>query len=114
VIQREITGGRSGVSVLSNKLGARHGARVRQVPINAEQAKAWAEADYLRRARRFVRVDGLTSGTPDLTVGSRLKLERVGSLFEGSGYYTTAVHHSYDVTVGFRTRFCAERATVTG
>jgi phage protein D len=114
VIEREITGGRSGVSVLSNKLGARHSSRVRQVPINAEQAKAWAEADYLRRARRFVRVDGLTSGTPDLTVGSRLTLERVGSLFEGGGYYTTAVHHSFDVTVGFRTRFSAERATVAG
>jgi uncharacterized protein len=113
VIQREVTGGRTGVSVLGSSLGARHGARVRQVPINADQAKAWAEADYLRRARRFVRVDGVTSGTPDLTVGSRLKLERVGFLFDGGGYYTTAVHHSYDLTVGFRTRFCAERATVT-
>ncbi|MEV5967193.1 contractile injection system protein, VgrG/Pvc8 family [Kribbella sp. NPDC051952] len=113
VIQREVTGGRTGVSILGPALGSRAGAWARRTPVNAKEATAWAEADYLRRARQFVRVDGVTSGTPDLTVGSRLTLERVGPIFEGAAYYATSVHHSYDLSVGFRTRFSAERATVS-
>lgn len=113
VLQREVTGGRTGVSVLTKGLGAKDGVWAHRTPVNAGEATAWAEADYLRRARRFVRVDGVTSGTADLTVSSRLRLERVGPIFEGATYYTIAVHHSYDLNIGFRTRFSAERATVS-
>jgi len=48
-----------------------------------------------------------------LTVGSRLTLERVGTPFNGPGYYVTRVCHTYDPKRnGLRTRFEAERATV--
>ena len=113
VIQREVTSGRTGISILGTALGSKAGAWARRTPVNAKEATAWAEADYLRRARQFVRVDGVTSGTADLTVGTRLTLERVGPIFEGPPYYATAVHHSYDLNIGFRTGFCAERATVS-
>lgn len=113
VIQREATSGRTGPSVLATALGSRRTAMVRMAPVNAAEATAWAEADMLRRSRGFVCVEGVTSGTPDLAIGTRLRLERVGAPFEGSGYYTTYVHHSFDLTVGYRTRFRAERATVT-
>ena len=52
----------------------------------------------LRRSRRFVRVRGVTSGTPELVVGSRVTLARCGRPFDGAGYYVTQVHHSYDLS----------------
>jgi phage protein D len=66
----------------------------------------------LRRARGFVTVAGVTSGTPDMVVGSRLTLERIGVPFEGSGYYVTRVRHTYDAIDGHRTHFVAERAAI--
>jgi phage protein D len=66
----------------------------------------------LRRARRFVTVSGLTRGSPDMVVGSRLTLNQVGQPFEGAGYYATRVRHTYDHGSGLRTYFEAERATV--
>lgn len=112
VLSREVTVGRTGLAILAPALGARRASWTRHAPVGLDQTKAWAEADLLRRARGFVRVEGVTDGTPDLTVATRLRLERVGSLFEGGGYYTTSVHHSFDLTVGYRTRFTAERPTV--
>ena len=53
-------------------------------------------------------------GTPDLVVGSRVTLERCGSPFDGEGYYTTLVRHTYDLSNGHRTYFEAERATIQG
>ena len=111
-IQAEISGGRSGPDVLSQAFGERVSYRVREVPIVAGEARDWARAEMLRRARAFVRVRGVTDGSPDMTVGSHLRLERVGQPFEGSGYYVTEVCHTYDLTDGFRTRFAAERPTV--
>jgi len=112
VVSGEVTAGRTGVDLLAPALGARAGAWARLAPAASAQARAWAEADLLRRARGFVTVEGVTAGSPDLGVGGRLTLERVGPMFEGAGYYATSVHHSFDLTVGFRTRFTAERATV--
>lgn len=113
-IQAEVTGGTTGVSVLSRALGERVSHRVRETPLVAAEARAWARAEMLRRSRRFVTVLGTTSGTPELVVGSRISLERVGRAFNGGGYYATRVAHSYDVRKGHRTRFEAERPTVNG
>jgi len=52
------------------------------------------------------------AAAPVFLVGSKVKLDRVGGPFNGSGWYVTHVHHSYDRNDGFRTRFEAERATV--
>ena len=46
-------------------------------------------------------------------VGSRITLARCGRPFDGDGYYTTRIHHSYDLKRGARTRFEAERPTVS-
>ena len=71
-----------------------------------------ARAEMLRRSRRFVRLRGMTIGTPVLVVGSVVTLRNCGRPFDGGGYYVTRVHHTYDLEDGMRTRFEAERPTV--
>jgi phage protein D len=112
VVEAEIDGGVTGGKVLERAFGQRVSYRVRQGPLVSSEATAWARAEMLRRARSFVTVRGVTSGTPDMVVGSHLTLERMGRPFEGSGYYATYVCHTYDNTNGHRTRFIAERATI--
>ncbi len=112
VVQGEISGGRTGATVLEQAFGERPSYRVRGVPLASTEATAWARAEMLRRARAFVTVSGTTDGTPDMQVGSTLTLQGVGQPFEGAGYYTTRVRHTYDLDRGHRTYFEAERATV--
>jgi uncharacterized protein len=88
--------------------------RFRDVAQTGEQARAWARAEMLRRARAFVTVEGLTSNTPELVVGSLVELQDVGRPFSGGGYYVTRFCHTYEHKSGLRTRFTAERSTVNG
>lgn len=111
-VDAEIVGGRTGPQTLQRAFGALPGRRVRDVPVVESDARAVARAEMLRRSRRFVRVRGITTGTPELVVASRLTLARCGRPFDGPGYYVTRVHHSYDLAHGMRTRFDAERPTV--
>jgi Bacteriophage probable baseplate hub protein len=112
VIQAEVSGGRTGIAVLQQAFGERKSYRVRNDPLVAEEASAWAKAEMLRRARGFVTVSGMTNGTAGMVVGSKLSLDGVGAPFTGDGYYVTRVVHTYDLVDGFRTHFEAERATV--
>lgn len=114
VIQAEISDGRTGPSILERAFGARVSHRVRESPLQSGEASAWAKAEMLRRCRGFVTVVGTANGVPDMIVGSRLTLERVGTPFNGEGYYATRVCHTYDLINGHRTHFEAERATVNG
>lgn len=111
-VEAEIAGGRTGPSILDRAFGARVSHRVREVPLSSTEAADWARAEMLRRARGFVQVSAVTRGTPDLVVGSRVRLERVGAPFTGDGYAVTRVCHSYDLDQGHRTRFEAERPTL--
>lgn len=111
-IQSEISGGRTGAAVLQQAFGKRVSYRTRTDPIVSGEAHAWAKAEMLRRARGFVTVSGMTNGTADMIVGSKLSLDRVGAPFSGDGYYVTRVCHTYDLIDGFRTHFDAERPTV--
>jgi phage protein D len=111
-IQSEISGGRTGSAVLQQAFGERVSYRTRTDPIVSQEAQAWAKAEMLRRARGFVTVSGMTNGTADMIVGSKLSLDRVGAPFSGDGYYVTRVCHTYDLIDGFRTHFDAERPTV--
>jgi phage protein D len=111
-IQSEASSGRNGPSVLQSAFGERVSYRVRDVPLKSDEARAWARAEMLRRARGFVVATGTTDGTPDMVVGSVLRLDNVGRPFEGGSYYVTHVWHSYDNQSGHRTRFEAERATL--
>ena len=112
VVDAEIAGGRTGPRIVERALGASVSVRVRENAVQAGAARDWANAEMLRRARRFVTVNGTTRGSPDMVVGSRLTLSRVGAPFEGDGYYVTHVRHSYDAVRKLRTRFEAERSTV--
>lgn len=113
VIQAEISGGRTGPAVLNQALGPMDSYRVREEPLVGAEATAWAKAEMLSRCRQFITVVGTTSGSPDMVVGSSLTLQRVSSPFEGSGYYVTRVRHVYDLARGHRTKFEAERPTVS-
>lgn len=112
LVAAEASAGRNGPDILSQAFGERASHRVRDVPLADDQAKAWARADLLRRGRQFVTVRGITLGTAAMTVGSLLRLERVGPVFEGDGYYVTRVAHTFDTESGFRTFFDAERAWI--
>lgn len=109
----ETSGGRTGIAILTQALGDREAHLARSVPLTVPEAAAWAKAELLRRARSFATVVGVTSGSPDLVVGSKLTLERVGAPFEGAGWYATRVRHVYDLEHGHRTHFEAERPTVS-
>lgn len=113
-INAEALPGRTGPEVLEKALGASASFRVRETPLTTAEASAWARAEMLRRARRFVTVTGQTRGSPDLVVGSLLRLELVGGPFEGDGYYVTRMTHTYDNEQGLRTSFEAERPTLNG
>ena len=112
VVDAEIAGGRSGPAVLRDAFGERDEHVARQAPLNGAEARAWARADMLRRSRAFVRAKATTRGTPDLVVGSRVRLEKIGAPFQGDGYYVTEVRHTYDLRDGHRTAFQAERPTI--
>jgi uncharacterized protein len=111
-IQAETSGGRTGPDVLQQTLGERVSHRVREVPLVGGEATAYARAEMLRRARSFVSLAGVTSGSPDMVVGSKVELQRVGGPFEGGDYYVTRLLHTFDLRDGFRTHFHAERPTI--
>lgn len=111
-ISAETSGGRNGIGLAQQVFGDLTSYRVRSIAIISDEARSFAEAEMRRRARGFVIVSGITRGSPDMIVGSKLKLERVGAPFEGGDYYVTRVCHSYDLKDGHRTRFEAERPTI--
>jgi len=111
-IQSEISGGRIGPTILQSAFGENISYRVREVPLQDDEARAWARAEMLRRCRQFVTVAGTTKGSPDMMVGSNVTLDGVGKAFDGPGYYVTHVRHVYDMTLGHRTHFEAERPTL--
>ncbi len=113
-LRAEVPGGSTGPEVLSRAFGDRPSQRVREVPLRGAEAADWARAEMLRRGRRFVTASGTTRGTPEMDVGSRLRLEGVGTPFGGGAYYVTDVMHTYDLESGHRTRFEAERPDLGG
>ncbi|KRB43008.1 phage late control D family protein [Terrabacter sp. Root181] len=111
-VNAETTGGRTGPQTLERALGELPGRLIRDVPVAETEARAYSRAEMLGRSRRFVRVRGVTSGTPQLLVGTQVTLSRCGRPFDGPGYYVTAFRHTYDLRNGMRTHFDAERPTV--
>ncbi|WP_250002269.1 phage late control D family protein [Actinoplanes sp. M2I2] len=113
VVAAEVGSGRTGVQVAAQLFPGSGIRRSRRDVLDRATAEAYANAEMLRRARGFVTVDGVTSGTPDLIPGAKLDLRRAGRPFEGAGYRVVHAHHSYDLTIGYRTRFRAERPSVS-
>jgi len=108
-ISSEADGWRTGPDILQNAFGDRPSYRVREAPLTTDEARQWAKAEMLRRARAFVHVEGLAFGQPDMVVGSKLELQRVGAPFEGDGYYVTRIRHTFERRNGHLTHFEAER-----
>ncbi|MFE9690607.1 phage late control D family protein [Micromonospora sp. NPDC005806] len=104
----DLTGGSS---ILDDTLGSRDERVVRAVPLAADDARAWARAAYLEKARRFVCGSGTTGGTPAARVGSRVTLAGLGPMFDGD-YYVTRARHTFDLTHGYRTHIDVERAGI--
>lgn len=108
-VRAEAGSGRLGAELLGQAIASFSGQRVREVPLDSSQAAAWARAEMLRRARGFVRVKGVTSGSPEMVVGSAVTLNGVAPPFAGGRYRVTKLTHSYDLASGLRTAFEAER-----
>lgn len=111
-ISAEVSGGRTGPQIVERALGASSSIRVREAALTGREASAWAKAEMLRRARGFVTLAGVARGSPDMVVGSILRIEQIGAPFAGDGYYVTHVCHTFDLVQGLRTRFEAERSVV--
>ncbi len=76
-----------------------------------EEARALADAVFDGRARRFLRVEGVAEGNPDLRVGSHVNLSGLGPRFDNA-YYVVLARHRWDVTQGYQTDFEAECAFI--
>ena len=107
-INSELNGDISGVSILQSALGARKEALAHAVPLNSNEAQTLAEAFFKLTARRFVVGHGLVETEPKLRVGAQVNIQNVGPLFNGK-YYLTEVRHLFDLRLGLRTEFTAER-----
>ncbi len=104
----ELHGDISAQRLLEEGLGARVERVVHEVPLDDEEARALAESDYRRCARRFLSGQGLCEGDGRLRVGAQLQLDGLGPLFSGR-YYVTEVSHLFDQHTGYQTRFRVER-----
>lgn len=110
VIQGELNGDTSGVSILQQALGMRKEALVHTVPLTSTEAQAQAETFFKLSARQFVVGRGTAETSAQLRVGAFVDLRRLGPLFSGK-YYVTEVRHVFD-GLGIRTEFTGERAGI--
>ncbi len=110
-VQSQTQGGESGPDLLQTALGARTEQLVHTVPLTEAEARAHAEAELCRRARRFVEGRGVALGDARLHAGTRVTLRGLGPLFNGA-YTVVAVQHTFDASTGFRTRFDVQRPAI--
>lgn len=109
VIQGEVNGDASGVSILTDVLGDRKDSVAHAVPLNSDEAEAVAKSWFKSCARRFVVGRGIAQTDARLRVGTLLDLGGLGPLFSGK-YYVVRSRHVFDSQRGLRTEFTAERA----
>jgi phage protein D len=101
--------GRSGAEVLNETFGAREENLGHLAVRDREEAQALAEAAFDRRARRFLRAEGVAIGNPALRVGTTVALSGAGAGYDNE-YYVVRTCHRYDGRDGYRTEFSAECA----
>jgi phage protein D len=109
VINSELNGDTSGVSILKSALGDRKEALAHVVPTNSDETQAIAESYFKVCARRFVVGRGVAETQAKLRVGAVVDLKNLGPLFSGK-YYVVEARHRFDSRHGLRTEFIAERA----
>jgi uncharacterized protein len=101
--------GEKGGDVLSQKFGERTQHLGRLASFNQGEVEALANTVRNRRARQFVRAEGVTTGTPALRVGTHVRLTGVGDWFSNT-FYVVKARHLFDQRLGYRTEFEAESA----
>lgn len=104
----ELNGDTGGSAVLQQAIGQRDQQIVHDMAVTVQEAQALAEGDYRRTARRFVTGSGVAEGDARLRVGTKLQLQGLGAIFDGS-YYVTKARHVFDGNNGYRTYFSVER-----
>jgi phage protein D len=97
-------GGKKGSAILPDALAARTHHSCHLFGFNQSEVDAIATTVRNRRARRFLRVQGATTGTPSLRVGTHVKLTGLSAWFSNT-YYVTSARHLFDLTGGYRTEF---------
>jgi len=107
-LSSELNGDLSGTSVLQQALGKRDQQIVHHLPATSDETQALAESEYRRAARRFLTGVGIAEGDSRIRVGTKLKLQNLGTGFDGS-YYVTRSRHMFDLVNGYRTWFEVER-----
>lgn len=102
--------GRTGQSLLEQKFSRRseHLGQLTAVSTDAE-ANAVASAAFARRARRFVRVEGKAQGSPEIRVGTHVRLSGLPNRWNNT-YYVVSAEHRFDRVAGYLTLFEAESA----
>lgn len=101
--------GRSGSSVLRDKLGARS-EHVGYPPVaTSAEAQAVADAAFDHRARRFVTAHCTSEGNPQLRVGTHVTISGTSRRFDNT-YYIVHACHRFDLDRGYETEFEAECA----
>jgi len=93
-----------GGNTLQRAFNARTHHSCHHFTFNQTEVDTLATTVRNRRARRFLRVQGSTTGTPNLRVGTNVTLAGLGDLFSNT-YYVTVARHLYDLTQGYRTEF---------
>ncbi|WP_414663679.1 phage late control D family protein [Horticoccus sp. 23ND18S-11] len=96
--------GRKGADAFRDAIGERAHHTHDLASFNQDEVDAVATTVRNRRARRFLRVEGETTGSPAMRVGSHATLSGLGAWFSNT-YYITSVRHRFDPTHGYRTEF---------
>ena len=101
--------GKKGSDTVKEAIGARS-EHVADLAVGTDaEAKALADAAFDRRQRRFVVVDGLCEGNPEVRVGTHVKLAGLGPRFSNTYHVVRAIHR-WDLEEGYRTEFEGECA----
>lgn len=96
--------GQKGGEAFSNALGDRNHHSCHHFTFNQDEVDAVATTVRNRRARRFLRVQGETTGSPALRVGTHVELTGLSTWFSNT-FYVTSARHLYDLSAGYRTEF---------
>jgi phage protein D len=101
--------GRTGKSILQDKLGSRS-EHVGYPPVHTSaMAQAVADSHYDERARKFVTAHLTTEGNPLIRVGTHLTVTGTSRRFDNT-YYVVHVCHRFDLDRGYETDCEAECA----
>jgi hypothetical protein len=107
-IAGELGNDEGGGAILERALAARTATIAHALPRDAMEARAIAEAQYRRQARRFVTGEGVAETRAALTPGATLALTGLGPLFDGE-YRATHVTHRFGQADGLTSHFTCER-----